>query len=162
MIDVTLVFLLKENFVYLAKKAKGKFGGELFNGYGGKVAQNESISQCAIRETFEESGVIIEEKNLEKVAILDFYFPDVDASKGWNQRAHVFFVRTWKGIPKKSDEMQEPHLFSIDNLPNEMWAADKEWLKEVFSGMKIRAKIYFVGKGESFKPFISEKVNSFE
>lgn len=72
----TLCFLLRETDagqeVLLAMKKRG-FGRGKWNGAGGKVG-DESIEEAAIRETVEEVGV--EVVDLEKVAILTFYFTD--------------------------------------------------------------------------------------
>ncbi len=61
----TLVLLLKDNQVGLAK---GKVGinTNKWNGYGGKVdAEDASIEEAAIRELAEESGVKAEVKDLQ-------------------------------------------------------------------------------------------------
>ena len=67
----------------LAMKKRG-FGVGKWNGVGGKIDSEKgdrNITDTAIRETEEEIGVKI--KDLEKVAVLSFYFP---YKKEWDQK----------------------------------------------------------------------------
>ena len=128
----------------LAMKKRG-FGVGKWNGVGGKIdleKGDKNITEAAIRETEEEIGVKI--KDLEKVAILDFYFPYHSA---WDQLVHVFLVKDWEGEPRESEEML-PKWFKIGDIPFKgMWDDDKLWLPQVLEGKKLKAKFVFK-KGE--------------
>lgn len=50
---LTLLFIHQNNQLLLGFKKRG-FGKNKYNGFGGKVEQNESILSAAIRETQEE------------------------------------------------------------------------------------------------------------
>jgi len=138
----TLCFLLRETDtgqeVLLAMKKRG-FGQGKWNGVGGKV-DDESIEEAAKRETAEEIGVAVAE--LERVAILTFYFADPEFQK-WDQEVHVFLARSWEGEPSESEEMR-PQWYIYDDVPyDSMWADDQYWLPKVLTGERLRAVFTF-------------------
>ena len=136
----TLCFLISDDYVLLAKKKSGTFGSDKYNGFGGKKKYDETILQCAVRETWEENSIIIEESDLEQRAIIDFYFP---AKPEDNQRVYVYFVYSWIGNPKGSSEMDAAEQFPLNNLPyDKMWRSDAIWLKELIAGIDIQKKLY--------------------
>jgi ADP-ribose pyrophosphatase YjhB (NUDIX family) len=87
--QVTILFLLKDNSILLAMKKRG-FGQGRWNGVGGKLNLGESVEAAAIRETQEEINV--EPKKIDKVAVIDFYFPPGTPKEDFNQQAHVYFL----------------------------------------------------------------------
>lgn len=128
----------------LGLKKKG-FGKSKLNGYGGKVEEKETITSAAIRELKEESNIFGKEEDLQKVAILNFYF---DEKEEWNQQVHVFLLRTWENEPIETKEMK-PQWYEIENLPLEdMWLDDKYWLKKIFANQKVIARFYFNTQGD--------------
>lgn len=144
MIQTTLCLLIKEEQnsekLLLAMKKRG-FGKGKWNGIGGKVdleKGDKSIVDAAIRETEEEIGVKV--KDLDKVAILNFYFP---YNQAWNQDVHVFLVKNWEREPRESEEMS-PKWFNVKEIPfGEMWDDDRFWLPQVLDGKKVKAKFVF-------------------
>ena len=140
---LTLAFLLKDSHICLAMKKRG-FGEGNWNGYGGKLEEGETITEAVVREIFEESGVVVEEHNLEKVAVVDFHFVD-----GKHLEVHTYFVRTWNGDPEETEEMK-PEWFLYDAIPYEkMWADDPHWLPRVLRGEKLVGKVWFKEDGKS-------------
>ena len=120
---------------------KRGFGEGLWNGVGGKVSSKESFEEAAKRETQEE--IEVEPEDLEKVALLHFYFPDDLDKKDWNQDVHVFFATDWTGEPQESEEMK-PHWFTVLKLPyNSMWDDDHLWFPRVLKGEKVEAWFSF-------------------
>jgi len=160
--QTTLCFLIKESQgdkeLLLAMKKRG-FGQGKWNGAGGKLDFNKgdgNIFDAAIREMKEETGIEI--KDVEKAAILSFYFP---YQKEWNQDVHVFISRNWQGEPKESGEMK-PKWFKVNEIPfNEMWPDDKFWLPEVLAGKKLRADFIFK-RGEIISSHNIKVVNRFD
>lgn len=151
---VTLCFLVKDNKVLLALKKRSLSGFNVaigkWNGIGGKVDVGETIEVAAVREIREEIEVKIEERHLEKVGNIEFYFKD---RPEWNQHMHIFLVRDWKGEPKESEEMM-PKWYSHDEIPfDSMWSDDKYWLSAVLAGKKIEGKFYFVNEGAKIDEF---------
>ncbi len=140
--QATLCLLIKgdKKEILLAMKKRG-FGIGKWNGVGGKIdfkKGDKNIIEAAIRETQEEIGV--KAKDLEKVAVLNFYFP---YNKNWDQTVHVFLVKNWEGEPRESEEML-PKWFKTKELPfKEMWDDDKFWLPKVLGGKKLKAKFIF-------------------
>lgn len=65
----TLIFIKNDNQVLLGLKKRG-FGKGKWNGFGGKVEQNETIFDGAIRETKEECNLKVD--NLKYVGIVAY------------------------------------------------------------------------------------------
>jgi 8-oxo-dGTP pyrophosphatase MutT (NUDIX family) len=148
--QVTLCLLIKNNResreLLLAMKKKG-FGVGKWNGVGGKFnsRKDKNIIETAIRETEEEIGV--KAKHLEKVAVLNFYFPYQPKKRRWDQKVHIFFVKDWGGEPVESEEMS-PKWFKDNEIPfDRMWPDDKIWLPKVLEGKKLTGDFFFK-KGE--------------
>ena len=134
----TLCFLLKENEILLAMKKRG-FGIGKWNGLGGKVHDGETIEQAAIRELEEEVGVTGKIENLDNVALLKFR----SANPELNWDVHTFFLKTWEGEPRETEEM-DPRWFTFDRIPYDaMWADDRHWLPLILAGRKIEGKFVF-------------------
>jgi 8-oxo-dGTP diphosphatase len=148
----TLCYLLKENKILLGFKKRG-MGEGLLNGYGGKIEEGEDVESAAIREVKEESSVVIDKKNLEKVAVVDFFFTH---SPHWNQTVHVFLAKKWKGEAEETEEMK-PEWHDVEKIPIEkMWGDDAYWLHHVLDGKKVVAEFTF---GEDNKTIIKHEVN---
>jgi ADP-ribose pyrophosphatase YjhB (NUDIX family) len=138
---LTLGYLLKDDAICLAMKKRG-FGEGNWNGYGGKVEEGESIESAAVREIKEESGVDVLERDLHKVALVDFFFKD-----GKHLLVHTFFVRAWNGEPLETEEMA-PRWYTFDAIPYDlMWADDIHWLPRALRGEKLRGKVWFEEDG---------------
>ncbi len=144
-----MCFLRRGDEILLAMKKRG-FGEGKWNGVGGKVQEGETVEQATVREAQEEIGVDIAETDLEKVAEIDFRFPD---KEGWDMYVHVFFVHTWSGDPVESEEMR-PQWYKISDIPlDQMWADDKHWLKDALNGKRFKAVCSFSGSGEEVATF---------
>ena len=129
---------------------KRGFGKGKYNGFGGKPNRGETLEQTAVRELYEESGVRTSIKNIEKIAKLDFVFPN---KKDWNQTVHVFVAHDWEGEPIETNEMK-PVWFHFDKLPFErMWQDDKHWLPLVLKGKKLEGTFIFKEDNKTIKKF---------
>jgi len=145
--QTTICLLIRESLpvgekkeLLLAMKKRG-FGVGKWNGVGGKIdleKGDKNIVEAAIRETEEEIGVKV--KELEKVAVFNFYYP---YHHSWNQNVHVFLVKSWDGEPVETEEMM-PKWFKTEEIPFEkMWDDDKFWLPMILEGKKLKAKFVF-------------------
>lgn len=139
--------------VLLGMKKRG-FGEGLINGFGGKQEPGETYEEAAIREMTAESG--IEVSSLEKVAELDFKFPEVPPEKNFDQTVHVYFAKNWSGTPVESDEML-PEWYSINPFLNQknkiykkLWPDDKYWFPKVLRGKKLYGWFVF-GKNDEVR-----------
>ena len=139
MIHTSLVILKKDDEILLGTKKRG-FGKGRLNGVGGKLQDDESIEECAIRETQEEIGVKL--TKLERVATIvfdDLYYKGVPE----RNMMHVFFGLEWDGEPQESDEI-DPHWVKTADLDyGKMWCDDEYWYPHVLAGKKIEAWFHF-------------------
>jgi 8-oxo-dGTP diphosphatase len=135
--EAVVCFFVRDGQVLLARKMK-KIGKGKWNGYGGGIETGEDERKACVREVKEETGgVIIEEKDLEKVADTYFHNTKEDGEK-FICHVAVFFVSKWRGEVVNTDEMIEPTWFDFDKIPGtEMMPADAVWLPIIFSGKKI-------------------------
>ena len=151
----TLALLLKKNEICLALKKRG-FGEGNWNGYGGKIEEGETAEGAAVREIREESGVAVDEPNLEKIAIVNFHFED-----GKHLEVHTYFVRTWNGEPVETEEMK-PRWYKFDAIPYDlMWADDIHWLPRSLQGERFIGTVYFNTDGKTIKDMEWSVVDSF-
>jgi len=147
--QATLCIPIRKGKILLGIKKRG-FGENKFNGFGGKVRPDESIEEATIREVYEEIGIKIDMKDLEKVGELKFTFPSAQ-EKDWDQVVHLFFVKNWKNEPKESEEMT-CKWFDRKSIPfDKMWDDDKYWLPFVLDGKKLKANFVFDKDNETIK-----------
>jgi len=121
----------------LLGRKKIKFGKGKYNGFGGGLKDGESLEECAIRETFEESNITI--INPERMGEIKFQFES-------NEQDHLinFFRATeFFGKALETREMK-PVWINVSNIPyNQMWADDKYWLPLIISRQKFKGNFLF-------------------
>jgi 8-oxo-dGTP diphosphatase len=138
----TLIFLLKGEPVaeILLGYKKVGFGAGKFAGFGGKVEPGEEIAGAALRELFEEAGILLPAVSIKYAAVLTFIFPH---KPQWNQQVHVFTSHNWEGRPTESREMR-PQWFPVESIPyGQMWDDAKYWLPRVISGERLTIQVTF-------------------
>lgn len=124
--------------VLLGRK-KRDFGVEKWNGFGGKLKENETIRECAARELLEEAEITAQK--FEQIGHNTFEYRG--KNEIWEQ--YVFKIYEFEGDPKESDEM-EPKWFLEKDIPfEEMWPDDKFWMPKFLKGEKFRGKFIFEG-----------------
>jgi ADP-ribose pyrophosphatase YjhB (NUDIX family) len=149
----TLCFLVKDDQILLAMKKRG-FGEGRWNGVGGKVNEGESIEHAALREMEEEIGVTAMENDLESMGLLRFR----SKNEKFDWDCHVFFLRTWRGVPQESEEMR-PAWYPTDQLPfDAMWPDDKHWFPYLLAGKKILGEFEFDAEGKNFLKFLIKEL----
>jgi 8-oxo-dGTP diphosphatase len=145
----TLCLVTKDNDrqVLLAEKAQG-FGAGVLNAFGGKPKDVDggSIEQTLVREVAEEVGLVLDPRDLEKVAVVRFSF---DGEFKWEM--HTFVARRWVGQPCSTKEMRNPAWYDTLHLPwGRMWEGDPHWMIPVFSGEKVKLDIFYrIGADEA-------------
>lgn len=123
---------------------KRRFGEGLWNGFGGKVDENEDVESSIIRELKEEVG--LEPVKMEKKGFLQFEFE----SDSEPIDVHLFYVTEFKGEPQDTEEMF-PKWFDVDEIPFEqMWPEDKYWMPLLLAGKKFKGK-FILDKPSSSK-----------
>lgn len=133
---LTLCMIYQHPKILLGMKKRG-FGKDIWNGFGGKLNDGESIEEAAIREVREETGIKI--NKIEKKGIIDFEFKDNPEIL----EVHIFKADEFEGEPLETEEMR-PKWFHIDEIPfEEMWSDDIHWLPLFLDGKKFRGKFLF-------------------
>ena len=143
----SLTLVVKNGKVLLGEKhAKAEIGGKTLNAPGGKCDGEESPLQSAVRETQEEVGITLRPENLEKIAVINFYFSGVPAFE-----VHVFLTSEFEGEPVVTKEMI-PAWFDVSNLPLErMLESDRSWFAKALAGEKFRASVYYLERAKGFE-----------
>ena len=82
----------------------------------GKIEDGETIIDCAIRETLEEVGVMIQKSDI--LAETTVHTTYIDGEK----TAHIFLLDTWQGMPDniESDLHDEFTWKTLEDLPSPM------------------------------------------
>jgi len=134
----TVTILYQHPRILLGMKKK-KFGIGKYNGFGGGLEENETLEQCAIRETFEETGKGIIIQNPERMGKILFQFET-------GEKDHlVYFFRASKytGEFQESEEMTQ-EWFNINQIPyDRMWSDDKHWLPLLLDNTKFLGNFIF-------------------
>ncbi len=138
---LTLTLALRNGQILLGMKKRG-FGAGRWNGFGGKVEENETIEAAARRETKEECGIGI--TAMEEVGLHEFEF---EKERGTILEVHVFNITGYTGEPVETEEMR-PQWFPVGAIPYaEMWPDDRYWLPLFLEGKKFRTRFLF-GEGD--------------
>ena len=127
---------------------KAGFAAGKYNGIGGKVEAGESVTEAAVRELEEETGLRVAETDLQAVGHFTFLFP---SKPEWNQVVHAFMVRSWTGDPQESREIT-PAWFAVDEIPfDQMWQDNAHWLPLVLAGEGVRATYIYKEDNETLE-----------
>jgi 8-oxo-dGTP diphosphatase len=151
----TVVYLLKDGKVLLAKKPRSeggerKIGEGAWNGYGGGVEGNESLREATVRELREEAGVASEPSNLKLKGIVHCHNKK-DTGGEFVLELFAYVLDSWTGEPKETEEMKTPTWFLPQGVPwEEMMPPDQDWLPHVLAGKHVRASTYML-KGQTAK-----------
>ncbi|MCC7356300.1 MAG: 8-oxo-dGTP diphosphatase [Candidatus Doudnabacteria bacterium] len=133
---LTLCIVTDSSRILLGMKKRG-FGQGRWNGFGGKVTDDETVEEAAEREAKEEADITV--RSLRKIGLIRFTFendPDVLV-------VHIFTTERYSGEPKETDEMK-PQWFNFTDIPYEdMWPADRYWLPYVIEKKQFAGNVHF-------------------
>lgn len=154
MYQVCVCYLLRERDgvteVLLGRKKHG-LGEGYYVGLGGKLEPGERAVDAAVREVFEESGLVVAEGDLDPRGLLSYHFP---SRESWSQESSVFVGRRFAGDPVASDEL-DPEWFALADVPyDQMWDDAKRWLPGVLAGGSVRRTFVF---GEDLATVVTER-----
>ena len=135
-IVTTLCLLYQHPRILLGMKKKG-FGAGLWNGFGGKVQENESVIDATHREMYEECSLRV--SRLKEVGQLVFKFEN----RPEHIEMHLFSTDEYQGVEFESAEMK-PQWFMIDEIPfMEMWSSDRYWYPLFLKNKKFKGEFLF-------------------
>lgn len=135
----TLCFVVTATHILLGRKKRG-FGMDKINGFGGKREVGETFRQCAVRELFEEVGLVADPDTLVPVGLVDFRFP---FKPEYSHINYVYLVPAYHGTPMESEEM-EPQWYPLTELPyDHMWEGDVAWVSRLLNGEKLEGYVTF-------------------
>jgi 8-oxo-dGTP diphosphatase len=142
---LTRVTASGETQVLLGRKKTGLGAGRVV-GLGGHLEAGESAAEAAVRETAEESGLLVGLSDLRELATVVFRFP---ARPKWDQSVAVFASDRAAGEAFETDEIA-PAWFPVERLPFEdMWDDARYWLPQVLAGEEVTADIVFADDCET-------------
>ena len=126
-IDTTMIYLKKDDSYLLLfrNKKKNDINQGKWIGIGGHVEENETIDQCAIRETKEETGLDVHSLSCcGEVLFID---------ENLNMMMYIYEITDFSGELKECDEgdLKWIPIKDIYNYP--MWEGDKAFLPKVIN-----------------------------
>ncbi len=136
----TLVYIREDGRTLMLHRVKKKndIHRGKWNTLGGKLEPGETPEECAIREVYEESGLIIE--NPEMKGILTF--PSFDEVDDW----YVFVFVTSRYSGELLEESPEGILAWIENeklYDLDLWEGDRLFMKWLEQGRFFSGKIEY-------------------
>lgn len=143
--DATLCYVFEDGAGLFIEKKRGHGEGR-YVGPGGKVETDESITEAVIRETHEETSIVVE--SVEKFGELEFYFADDPF-----MRVHVFRTESFSGVAEESEEAS-PVWLETDSLPyDEMWDADRHWLPLLIEETTFTGTFIYDEEGDDLQDY---------
>ena len=139
MFDVAVTYIHElrsgQPHVLLGEKLTGLGVGNIV-GPGGKAERGETPQQTAVREVWEEVGLVISEDDLVPIATITYPFLE----REWlSQRSFVFACHTFSGTVRESTELVAS-WWPIERVPYErMWPDAQLWLPRALSGSFVSA-----------------------
>lgn len=104
----SLVYLRRPGRIGFAIPKGGPCVGKL-SSYGGKQEDDETIADCAARETSDEGRFKAEVNNLVKYGVMTFHWntevPGHGRPKVKDVEVHIYELKKWVGNPAESQEM---------------------------------------------------------
>jgi 8-oxo-dGTP diphosphatase/2-hydroxy-dATP diphosphatase len=118
----------------------------MYNGFGGKVEEGETIEQAAKRELTEECGII--PLDMRKRGVLQFEMQEAGNPFKFDplMEVHVFSATQFQGEPVETQEMR-PEWFGQSEIPyDNMWPDDRFWLPMLLSGKNFEGSFLLADK----------------
>lgn len=139
----TVVYPIKGYKITLGIKQR-KIGAGLYNGWGGKVEEGETIRQNICNEFEQETkGAKLYPEKIHPVALVHFFFADNDTDIP-DFDVTFYIADEFVGIIQDTDEMKSAKPFSFDMVPYEkMLPADKEIISKILNGETFFGRVYF-------------------
>ncbi len=126
LINTTLCYIEKDACYLMLHRTKKQndYNHDKWIGIGGKFENGESPEDCAVREVWEETGLIVEPAELEYCGIVTFV--DLSESEAYTELMHIFRARKFNGVLKTDcpeGELEWVPIAKLKELPH--WQADE-------------------------------------
>ncbi|MEL6837393.1 MAG: NUDIX domain-containing protein [Bacteroidota bacterium] len=123
------VILYDHGRILLLKQTKPNGGN--YTLVGGTVEQEEFAMAALIRESQEEAGIILEEKDLKLVHVMH------KRSENEHRIGLYFRASRWEGKlrAREKEKFKAAHWFDLDNLPKNMTATIQQVLRHYRKGV---------------------------
>lgn len=130
MINTTLCYIEKDGCRLMLHRSKKKndYNHDKWIGIGGKFENAESPRDCAVREVFEETGLIVQPADLEYCGVVTFV--DTTLEEPYTEFMHIFRTARFTGTLNASCDEGELEWVPIDrmnDLPH--WEGDEIFLE---------------------------------
>ncbi len=143
----TLVYIIKDGKVLMGEKKVGEVGTGTLAGSGGKLNLDETLVECAVRETLEEFEIEIDPAKLELTAVITFFAAGVADFK-----VHIYRTSIFKGEAHETLEMKAPTWYDLENMPyDRMLDSDNKWFPKIAKGEKFNANVYYKQRAAGFQ-----------
>jgi 8-oxo-dGTP pyrophosphatase MutT (NUDIX family) len=128
------LILYHKGKILLLKQTKPNGGN--YTLVGGTIEKKEFAKEALIRESYEEAGILIKEKELSLVHVLQ------KNEKGGQRIILYFKAKKWEGEigSKEPDKFSHAKWFSLDGLPKNMTGTVKQVLKSYIKGIPFSTR----------------------
>lgn len=130
-INSTLIYLENEAGEYLMLhrvKKENDINRDKWIGVGGGFEYGESPEECAVRETWEETGLTLTDYRYRGIVTFDC------EGQKCTQYMHLFTASAWTGTPHPCDEGELQWIKKADLLSLPLWEGDKIFLRLLDEG----------------------------
>lgn len=121
-----VIIVNEQNEILLQKRHNGNWGLP-----GGLMELGESFEAVAKREIFEETGLVIENLKLLNVHAGEKFYLKIPNGDEFYSATAVYYTKHFQGEMKIDyNESKDMQYFTLDHLPNQLTANDKEFILE--------------------------------
>lgn len=141
LVAAAYVVLQRDDQVLLQLRRGTGYMDEHWAVLAGHLEPGETITAAAVREAAEESGVVVDEADLEPLTTLHRFIPDGPPIE---QRCDFFFrTRRWSGEPSplEADRCADMRWFPLDALPTPVVPHERTVLDALAGGGRPPAVI---------------------
>ena len=116
-IPASYLILLKDNKILLLRRFNTDYEDGNYSMVAGHVDQNETFTQCIIREAEEEAGILLKPEDIKVVHVMHRNSGTAEN----NERVDVFFIaQKWSGeiVNKEPHKCDDLSWFDLENIPD--------------------------------------------